>query len=131
MMWTGICKKKKNSFKAFDIFKQNKIFSFIYILNLLLFIIMTFIISISGCNKNKQQHISKGRKYLKERKYNAAIIEFKNAVNIDPNDYLVRLYLAESYFQTDKLYNAEKELKQVIGKKSGISQAHFLLASTR
>ena len=104
---------------------KNKTTSFILILCLVL---MNFVI-ISGCKKTKEGYITKGEKYLAQNKYNAAIIEFKNALNIDPNDCLVRLQLGAVYFQVDKLVNAEQELRRVIKKNANVGQPHFLLAS--
>ena len=95
----------------------------------LLYLLCMVTFALGGCGKTKQQYVKKGETFLSKKEYNTAIIEFKCAMKIDPDDYQVKLKLAESYFHAGKPDNAERELDQVIKKRPDISQAHFLLSS--
>ena len=63
-----------------------------------------------ACRSNptttKAQHIERGDAYLAEKKINEAIIEYRNAVNIDPRAGEARTKLGEAYFENRDLRNA-------------------------
>ena len=105
--------------------KEGKVKS---IIPLIILLILTVPI-ISSCKRTKEEHIAKAKKYLEEKNYNAAIIEFKNVIDVDPNDYELRLQLGEIYFDVNKFDNAEQEIRSVIEKNPDLSHAHFLLSS--
>lgn len=53
-----------------------------------------------GCNKLKaRDQLNKGVSAFRNAQYQAAIENFRNAINLDPNLMTARLYLATSYFQ--------------------------------
>ena len=54
-----------------------------------------FLAGIAGCSKEgkKEGHFKKGETYLSESKFREAVIEFKNVLQIDPNDAKAQLKL--------------------------------------
>lgn len=75
--------------------------------------VLALALCVSGCSKDpevqKQQHFSRGQDYLTQKKYNEAIIELRNAVQIDPRFGEARYTLAEAYSQIGDSENAFRE----------------------
>ena len=66
-----------------------------------------------ACNADpslrKQQYLESGNKYLADGKYASAIIEYRNAVDIDPKFGEARKQLAEAYARSDDARRAFEE----------------------
>ena len=64
----------------------------------------------SACSKDpamaKKEYFEKGNQYFEQKKYPEAIIEYRNAVQQDPQYGEARLKLAEAYVQTRDSKNA-------------------------
>lgn len=64
----------------------------------------------AGCSKDpnvaKQEHFESGERYAAEGKYGEAIIEYRNAVQLDPQFGRARYRLADAYSQTGDLQAA-------------------------
>lgn len=58
------------------------------------------------------KHLEKGKDYLDEGKLSAAVIEFKNALQANPDNVEARLLLGRSYLRMNKGAEAEKELRR-------------------
>jgi tetratricopeptide (TPR) repeat protein len=101
-----------------------------------------------GCNKLKaRDQLNKGVQSYRSAQYDAAIEHFKNAVNLDPNLSVARLYLATAYAQQcvpgvdtpDNTRNCNQAIdefkKQLdnnpgdIGSLKGIASLYFNMAS--
>ncbi|GAB3001905.1 XrtA/PEP-CTERM system TPR-repeat protein PrsT [Psychrosphaera aestuarii] len=68
-------------------------------------------LALVGCGKNSpEESIIAGKSFLQNNDYDAAIIEFKNAIKDAPNDSNARLILADLYLKRGFLDAAEKEL---------------------
>lgn len=59
-------------------------------------------------------HVSLGQQYLNELDYSAAVLEFSNAITIDPTNKQARLGLAEAYAQTGNYSFAADVLNDVV-----------------
>ncbi len=63
-----------------------------------------------GCADNDQKlaqgHVESARKFLAQRKVQTAIIEYRNAVNLDPNNGGILFELAEAYVLNKEISNA-------------------------
>src|SRR4051812_30840983 len=68
---------------------------------------------VSACSNDadtlKRKAIASGDKFLKARKYDDAILEYRRAVQIVPNDGQAHLKLAEAYSAIDDAFNALPE----------------------
>src|SRR4030095_7025412 len=60
----------------------------------------------SNPTTTKAQHIARGDAYLAQKKINEAIIEYRNAVNIDPRDGEARTKLGDAYLENRDIRNA-------------------------
>ena len=70
---------------------------------------------VSGCERlrsqTEQEHISQAKDFQVQGKLESAVIEFKNALQKNPNDAEVRRLLGELYVAEGQGAQAEKELK--------------------
>lgn len=69
-------------------------------------------ISCSGDNRSQeeikyQKHYNKGIEYYKDRKFDEAIKEFEQAININPKN-------ADSYFELGRIYNFQKNYEESV-----------------
>ena len=53
-----------------------------------IFALIVLILGVSGCSKEakKERHRKKAETYFSENKFNEAVVEYKNVIQIDPND---------------------------------------------
>lgn len=85
---------------------------------------------IAGCGNNDPQALlKKGQKYAAEGKTQAAIIEYKNALQINPSLRDARYALGMVYLETGDAKSAEKELRKA--KALGIQNPELDLAIAR
>ncbi len=67
----------------------------------------------AACSKDpevaKQQYFASGNRYFEQKKYREAIVEYRNAVNIDPRYGDARLKLATSYLRVGDVGNGLRE----------------------
>src|SRR5690242_3144919 len=73
---------------------------------------------LAACAKDpsveKQKHVSKGNGYLKTRKYNEAVLSFRNAVQIDANYADAHVGLARTYRRKGWLADARSEYEKAL-----------------
>lgn len=62
-------------------------------------------------NKRKQAYLESGEKYLKQRQYQAAVIQFRNAIKIDPDLAEARYQIAQAYLHLGNLQGAYANLQ--------------------
>ncbi|MDG2050927.1 MAG: tetratricopeptide repeat protein [Myxococcota bacterium] len=70
-----------------------------------------------GCQSDEEQiqgFMKSGDAYRESDQYDEAIIEYKNALQIDPNLATAHEYLAESYLRTDRIREGYWELGETI-----------------
>lgn len=82
----------------------------IFIVTLVLVAIGSFSYSQATKPERLRKEISLGNKYLAEGKYEAAVIEFKKAIKIEPKSVEARIGLAKAYIGLKKVDEAEKVL---------------------
>src|SRR5438046_2785255 len=75
-------------------------------------------LALGACTKDpnvlKQRHVEKGGSYLKDRKYNEAILAFRNAVQIDPNYVDAHVGLARTYRRKGWVIDARNEYEKAM-----------------
>ena len=83
---------------------------------ILIILVSLSMIGLSGCSQQakKERHWKKGERYFTENKFNEAIIEYKNLLQIDPNDAKAHYKLGASYMKVGQFQGAYPEfLKSV------------------
>ena len=63
----------------------------------------------SGDSNTKEQYVARGNAYAAERKYREAIVEYLNAVRLDPKFGTAHARLADAYFRSDESRLALRE----------------------
>ena len=70
---------------------------------------------LSGCSeKSMESHLADARSYVSEQQPDAAIVEYKNAIQKSPNAAAPRFELGKLYLQTNNFVAAEKELNKAM-----------------
>ena len=70
---------------------------------------------LSGCSeKSMESHLADARNYVSEQQPDAAIVEYKNAIQKSPNAAVPRFELGKLYLQTNNFVAAEKELNKAM-----------------
>jgi len=75
-------------------------------------LVVVALLLIAGCSnpeKQKQQYFESGNKYFAAKQYDHAIVEYSNALRIDPKFGQAHVKLAESYEQTHNPVSAMSE----------------------
>lgn len=73
------------------------------------------LIALSACGgKSFEEHVSKANLLIEKDNIEAAIIEIKNAVRLQPNSAEVRLLLANTYMASGQMAFAEKEFRTAL-----------------
>ncbi len=68
-----------------------------------------------GCaEKTSEQHMEAARQHLEQNNIEAAVLELKNAVQLDPNSAQARFELGSVYLQQKNFEGAEKELNRAL-----------------
>ena len=70
-----------------------------------------------GCQDSEEQldgFLQKGNAYLEDEQYEEAIIEFRNVLQIDPNNVEGHRNLSEAYFRNEKVREGYWELSETI-----------------
>jgi len=91
--------------------KKNKKFNII----LSIFLCLIFIV-FAGCSKEakKERHWKRGEKYFLENKFKEAIIEYKNVIQIDPQNAKARYKLGLSLLSVGQFREAFAEFSKFV-----------------
>src|SRR5664279_280702 len=73
---------------------------------------------LAGCSRNpdvaKKKYLESGMKYMEQEKYDAAAIQFRKALQIDPKYAEAHYQLAKADLKQDKNSEAFKEMSQAV-----------------
>jgi putative PEP-CTERM system TPR-repeat lipoprotein len=94
-------------------------------------IILTLILSACSETKTAQQLISSGNSYVQVRDFSSAVIEFKNAVRLEPKNANARFELGNAYLEQGNFVNAEKEFSRAVELGINFSKVVVLLARVK
>src|SRR5687768_4622120 len=72
-------------------------------------IVILCVAAMSGCSRDAAEYVKSGDAYVAEKKFKDAIVEYRNAVNKDPQDGNARLKLADAYVAEKDGRNALRE----------------------
>jgi len=88
---------------------------------------------LAGCSRDpnvrKQKYLQSGEKYLAKGKLNEAIVEFRNAVEIDPRFAAAHYQLARTYLRSKNPEAAYRELLETVSLDPKNSEAQLELAA--
>ena len=76
------------------------------------FVLVFFLISCQSPEKKFNTHIERAKSYVKEHKLKAAIIEYKNAIKINPKAVVPHFELGRLYYQIGSFRQAVSELRR-------------------
>jgi tetratricopeptide (TPR) repeat protein len=93
----------------------------------LAFVVFICSMAALACNRNpnveKQKYFESDNRYLENGEFPEAVIQFSNAIRIDPNFAAAHFKLAESYLQAKRPADAYRELQRTIELDPGNSKA--------
>ncbi|MCA1636370.1 MAG: tetratricopeptide repeat protein [Acidobacteria bacterium] len=84
------------------------------LLLVLLAVSVAFAASCSNPEKTKAEHVSRGEAFLKEKKWQEATLEFRNAIQIDEKLAPAHWGLAQAYEQLGRIQEALEELQLTV-----------------
>ena len=82
--------------------------------------ILAGVVSCASAEAKKESHYKKGINYASRGQYPEAVVEFKNVIQLDPNDADAKYQLGLAYFKMGgltNLQNAFKFLSEAVEKK--------------
>src|SRR5579862_2667006 len=71
-------------------------------------------LSIGACSRTPEKYLTSGDSYLKAGKYNEAILQYRNALELSPKLAKAHLQLARAYLAIQADQQAYKELQQSV-----------------
>src|SRR5215468_2354062 len=81
-------------------------------------LVLLLVVFLAGCtldpNARKQKYLHSGDRYFAEKKYREAIIEYSNALKIDPHFTAAHYGIAKTYMQIGSWPNARVELTATV-----------------
>jgi tetratricopeptide (TPR) repeat protein len=85
--------------------------------------------SVEGKKKQAEEAISKGDAFFDDQKYEEAIIEWKNALQFDRQQYRVNFKVAKAYWAQGKKTQALREFRQSVQKSPGFVEGNIEMAN--
>jgi tetratricopeptide (TPR) repeat protein len=86
-------------------------------------------LSVAGCSRNPEKYLASGDKYFKAGKYTEAILQYRNAVQVNPRLGKAHFQLAQAYLAVQALQPAYKELQQTVDVDPGNVEAQLQFAA--
>ena len=76
----------------------------------------------------KIEHFQQGKTYFDQKRFAAAIVEWKNAIQLDPQFAQAHYYLGQAYIEGDQFARALEPLERSVGLNPGLVEAQLALA---
>ena len=86
-------------------------------------------LSLAACSRSPGKYLASGDKYFKAGKYNEAILQYRNAVQLNPRLAKAHFQLAQAYVAIQSSQAAYKELQQTVDLDPGNAEAQLEFAS--
>src|SRR5438270_11702117 len=77
-------------------------------------LLVSFLACSRDPNVRKQKYFESGNRYFEQGKYNEAVVEFLNAVKLDPSFAKAHYQLAETYIRLQAWPDAYRELQRTV-----------------
>ena len=97
-----------------ELMKKHKMHILLPVLLVLLSLVGSLVYNLILSSDTAESHVSLGQQYLNKLDYSAAVLEFSNAIALDPTNKDARIGLAQAYTQTGNYSFAEDVLKDVM-----------------
>src|SRR3569833_3221022 len=85
---------------------------------IVVFILLLTALSFTGCKKNpekaKQKYLASGMKYMDDKQYEAASIQFKKAIQVDPKFAEAHYQLGEASLKLEHWGDGFREMLQAV-----------------
>src|SRR5581483_9924926 len=98
----------------------------------LVFLILAGMISCASAESKKESHYKKGVSYADRGQYSEAVVEFKNVIQIDPNDANAKYQLGLAYLRiggSANVQNAFKLFTEAVEKQPNLMDAQAKLGN--
>lgn len=94
----------------------------------IIFVLVLFLLNAcAGVDEKRTTHYERGMDYYESRQYKDAVLEFKNAVRIDPEFVEAHLMLGKTYYQLKDWQRAHNSLKKATTLDSELIDGHVYL----
>jgi tetratricopeptide (TPR) repeat protein len=90
---------------------------------------MLALIVVTGCSRSASAYLAGGDKYFKQGRYNEALIEYRNAIQVNPRLVQAHYQLAEVYLRLRSVAGAYKELRETVTLDPRDARAQLQLAA--
>ena len=97
--------------------------------NLARILVVSLFVFFASCSQSLESHLERGEQYLKERKYDAALMQFRAAVNIDDSSPEAHWGLARALEKNDKFLETIESLQKTVNLKPANLQAQSKLGN--
>ena len=90
-------------------------------------------LTLSACSEQKtaEQLMASANVFSQQGKFATAIIDYKNAVRLDPKNSAARFWLGRAYLNQGNYISAEKELERAVALGASFAQTAILLAQVK
>ncbi len=95
-------------------------------------LLITFVLLVVGCTSKEhrvQEFISDGKKYIQKGEYKKAILEFKNALQLDPKNVKAMFYIGKAYLGIKEYRKAYSFFYNAVKLDPNFDEAKIELAS--
>jgi tetratricopeptide (TPR) repeat protein len=86
-------------------------------------------LSLAGCSRNPEKYLASGDKYFKAGQFNEAILQYRNAVQLNPRLAKAHFQLAQAFLAMQSFQPAYKELQRTVDLEPGNAEAQLQFAS--
>ena len=95
--------------------------------------VITLALTLSACSEQKtaEQLMASANAFSLQGKFATAIIDYKNAVRLDPKNSVARLGLGRAYLNQGNYISAEKELERAVALGENFAQTATLLTQVK
>jgi tetratricopeptide (TPR) repeat protein len=87
------------------------------------------VLSLVACSRNANQYAASGDKYFAAGRYNEAVIQYRNAVQINPKLVRAHYQLSQAYLRLRSIQAAYNELRETVALDPSNSDAQLQLAT--
>lgn len=101
-----------------ELMKKHKMHILLPVLLVVLSLVGSLVYTAFHSGGSAKSHVSLGQQYLNKLDYSAAVLEFSNAIALDPTNKEARIGLAQAYTQTGNYSFAAEVLEDVIDEDS-------------
>lgn len=96
-------------------------------IQIIIVLLLFFLNACAGADEKRSAHYQRGVDYYESMQYQDAVLEFRNAVHIDPEFFEAHLMLGKTYYQLKDWQRAHNSLKKATDLNPGLIDGHVYL----